>query len=710
MGPVGEWFVNGPLGVEQGFDLLRRPSGSGMLRLELALSRARVRLDGHHGALISPDGGGLLRYTGLSAVDAAGRALPAWLAVTAGELSIVVDDRGARYPVRVDPFIQNRSKLVGTGATGGGQGFGVAISSDGNTLLIGGPWVNGNLAPGAAWVFTRSGGVWSQQAELTPSDEMGNGEFGSSVALSSDGNTALIGGPGDNNYAGATWVFTRYGGVWSQQGLKLVGIGATSAAGQGTSVALSGDGNTALTGGPFDNSDGGAVWVFTRAGGVWSQQGSKLVGTGGSGGEQGWSVALSSDGNTALAGGPADTTEAGAVWAYSRTAGVWNQQGSKLTPSDEAPSGRFGFSVALSGDGSTALIGGPGNAGVGAAWVFTNSGGAWSQQGLRLTASDETGAGFFGRSVALSADGNTAVIGGPDDNSYAGAAWVFTRSAGVWNQQGAKLVASDEAGGGELGTSISLSGDGGTAVTGGPDDNSYAGAAWVFSTQHTLTVVNAGSGSGTVTSSPSGISCGSTCSAEYTAGMQVMLSATPAPGSVFTGWSGGGCSGTGSCSVTLSADQMVIATFSRAAMSAPVLSGLSVSPRKSSLVGRLVHGQCKALNASDRHDKSCRLRLSLRVAFNLSGAGSVTLAFSRLGPGRLVNRHCVKSTFANHHRPQCKLLTMLGGGLTRTVGSGPNTITIVRSSLPPASYQLTVTPSAAGKAGKPDTTNFMITA
>ena len=100
---VREWYANGPLGVEQGFDVVSRPAGRGAVRLAIAAA-AGVRLDGRRGVLISLGGGGMLRYRGLAAVDARGRALPAWLAVTTGGLSIMVDDRGARYPVRVDPF------------------------------------------------------------------------------------------------------------------------------------------------------------------------------------------------------------------------------------------------------------------------------------------------------------------------------------------------------------------------------------------------------------------------------------------------------------------------------------------------------------------------------------------------------------------------------------------------------------------------------
>ena len=89
-------------------------------------------------------------------------------------------------------------------------------------------------------------------------------EQGYSVSLSADGNTAIVGGDHDNGGAGAAWVYTRSGGVWSQQGAKLVGTGAVGAAEQGVSVSLSGDGNTAIVGGPGDNSDAGAVWVYAK--------------------------------------------------------------------------------------------------------------------------------------------------------------------------------------------------------------------------------------------------------------------------------------------------------------------------------------------------------------------------------------------------------------------------------------------------------------
>ncbi|HXH38916.1 MAG TPA: hypothetical protein VNN08_09835 [Thermoanaerobaculia bacterium] len=398
-------------------------------------------------------------------------------------------------------WTQQEGKLFGSGVEGfAQQGQSVALSADGNTAVVGGVSDRGYV--GAAWVWTRSGGVWTQQAKLAGSDAVGQSRQGIAVALSADGNTAIVGGPLDDDYAGAAWIWTRSGGVWTQQGLKLVGSGAEGSgakgfgAQQGSSVALSADGNTALVGGIADRwvnsqsglpvTDTGAVWVWTRSRGVWTQQGSKLVGTGAVGSDfrpflvqQGSAVALSADGNTAIVGGEGDNSETGAVWIWTRTGGVWTQQSNKLVGS--SLSGGFslqGASVALSADGNTALVGGSGY--VGSVWVWTRSGGAWTQQTAKLTASDAMGATQQGLSVSLSADGNTAIVGGSGDNGSVGAVWIWKRSGGVWTQQGSKLLGSGALGSALQGIAVALSADGKTAIVGGAGDNGRAGAAWVF--------------------------------------------------------------------------------------------------------------------------------------------------------------------------------------------------------------------------------------
>jgi hypothetical protein len=171
------------------------------------------------------------------------------------------------------PVVQ-QSKLVGTGAVGNSnQGCSVAISADGNTAIVGGTFNAG------AWVYVRNAGVWTQKGEklVVTGGGVGIIDKGNSVAISADGNTVIVGGYNDNNNAGATWVFTRSAGVWTQQGSKLVGTGAVGNAKQGSSVALSADGNTAVVGGYNDNNLLGACWVFTRNAGMWTQQGNKLI-------------------------------------------------------------------------------------------------------------------------------------------------------------------------------------------------------------------------------------------------------------------------------------------------------------------------------------------------------------------------------------------------------------------------------------------------
>jgi hypothetical protein len=380
-------------------------------------------------------------------------------------------------------FTQQGSKLVGTGAVGvANQGQSVAVSAGGNTIIVGG--YQDNSFAGAAWVFARSNGVWTQQgSKLVGIGAVGGAQQGHAVALSGDGNTAIVGGPFDNSQAGAAWVFTRSGGVWTPQGGKLVGAGAVGSAHQGFSVALSADGNTAILGGYTDNGSLGAAWVFTRSGGVWTQQGNKLVGTGAAGTPpQGFSVALSGDGNTAIVGGPFDTSQAGAAWVFTRSGGVWTQQGNKLVGTGVALGGAAqGSSVALSGDGDTAIVGGfADNGSAGAAWVFTRSGGVWTQQGNKLVGTGGSSNAQQGTSVALSGGGNTAIVGGNLDNGGSpGAAWVFTRSGGVWSQQGNKLVGTGSVSVSVLqGQSVALSCN--IAVVGGPADNAGVGAAWVF--------------------------------------------------------------------------------------------------------------------------------------------------------------------------------------------------------------------------------------
>ena len=395
----------------------------------------------------------------------------------------------ANYIVKATGFpnIQQGNKLVGTGFvlksnSPPEQGSGVAISADGNTAVVGGPY--DSIGLGAIWIYIKIGNVWKQQGNKL----VGTGyNFdpskwgvlqGFSVAISADGNTVVEGGIEDSIHTGAIWIFTRTSGVWSQQGNKLVGTGIDSYM-QGSSVSISADGNTAVVGGwkLYLDSTQSEVWVFVRNGGEWSQQGDVLLGN-----YSYWTtmnnVAISADGNTIVSSQSGYIANQGATWIYTRNNGKWSQQGPKLVE---------GCSVAISADGNKVILGGwlyKSGQVIDVARYLIRTEGVWSQHGNELVATGSVlnliGGGEI--NVAISADGNTALLGDFYDNLGIGATWVFIQSQGNWYQQGNKLVGSGVSEGKvpSQGWSISLSADGNTAIVGGPDDNKSIGAAWIF--------------------------------------------------------------------------------------------------------------------------------------------------------------------------------------------------------------------------------------
>ena len=288
---IEEWYANGPLGLEQGFTLQHAPvsHGAGPVTLvlgtgantALALSdRGQTVTFGAHGAGSSA---GKLSYSDLHATDARGRALGSWMTVRGHSILLHVRTHGAAFPVHIDPLFQVGSEITAEGEVGKSHaGVYTTISRDGKTALIGAPVDNEKA--GAAWVFTRTGSTWKQQQELTGgAEELEKGQFGGNVALSGDGNTALVGGLLENAQRGAVWVFTRSAGKWTQQGKKLQIESKTEEenGGQfGAGMALSEDGNTAIIGGQTSivnkKTTGGGVWVFERSGETWKQQGEVL--------------------------------------------------------------------------------------------------------------------------------------------------------------------------------------------------------------------------------------------------------------------------------------------------------------------------------------------------------------------------------------------------------------------------------------------------
>jgi hypothetical protein len=478
------------------------------------------------------------------------------------------------------------------GQLDGHAGWGVAISSDGNTVAIGAPHessgargINGNqndnavYASGAVYVFVRSGAGWVQQAYVKPSNPQMGAEFGHAVALSADGNALAVSafgeaskstgvnGNGDDHsipQAGAAYVFTRSGTRWTQQAyIKASNTGHAAATADsfgdgdqfGASLALSDDGRTlavgaitedsaspGVNGKQDDNSaqSAGAVYVFALTGNAWAQQAYIKASNPDPGDMFGYSVSLSADGNTLAAGsfdeggssrginGPPDNNRrgSGAVYVFTRAGAAWTQQA--YIHADNAEAGdSFGVNVVLSDDGNTLLasaldedckatgVNQPGcdndrmdDISTGAAYVFVRSGTTWTQQAF-LKASNTGPNDWFASRAALSGDGNTAALGasledssgkginGKQDDEGAGesgAVYVFTRTGTTWRQQyyvkSSNAEAYDEFGGsvalsrdGRLMVASAHAEDGGSKGTGGNlTDNSVSesGAVYIF--------------------------------------------------------------------------------------------------------------------------------------------------------------------------------------------------------------------------------------
>jgi hypothetical protein len=393
------------------------------------------------------------------------------------------------------------------GALPGHTGQGLAVSRDGNTIAVGAPHesssargINGNenddsaYNAGAVYVYTRSGAQWARQAYIKASNAGAGDYFGSFVTLSADGNTMAVaahwessaatgvnGNQADDSLpqAGAVYVFTRSGATWTQQAyLKASNTGRAGAGDEpgdgdqfGFSLAISGDGNTLAVGAnsedssaagaksdPRDDSfsSAGAVYVFARSGTAWAQQ-----------------AYLKADAST--------------------NTGLGDQ---------------FGFSVALSANGSTLAVGvydesGSGRAvnapidrmrgGSGAVYVFARSGAMWTREAYLKTWNAE-GGDSWGVSVALSDDGNTLATGSLDEDCVCtgvvsapsdvgltdqkadlstGAVAVFARSGAAWSQQ-AYIKASNTGQEDWFGVRLALSGDGNTLAVGAPNEDSAA--------------------------------------------------------------------------------------------------------------------------------------------------------------------------------------------------------------------------------------------
>ena len=391
----------------------------------------------------------------------------------------------------------------------------LAVSRDGNTMAVAAPdessaatGINGNQkdesasGAGAVYVFARSGGKWTQQAYVKASNTDAYDSFGFTLSLSGDGNTLAVGATREDSAA---------------RGIN--GNGADNSA-----------------------EDSGAVYVFTRGGGRWTQQAYVKASNADAGDQFAWSLALSDDGSTMAVGAPTEASNAkgvngaqannaaanaGATYVFTRTGASWSQQ-SYLKGAQTDAGDLFGFCVDLSSDGNTLAIcgfdedgGSPGingnesdnsKGGSGCAYIFVRDGAGWKQTTYFKQSNLNHPQDAFGSGMALSGDGKTLVVdaadedgteGGINGEQYSGeqigdhsngALYVFVNTNGVWSQQayikssnvhvndlfGIRLALSRD--GNLLVASSMLQGGGGRGVNASQQDFSAeeSGAVYVF--------------------------------------------------------------------------------------------------------------------------------------------------------------------------------------------------------------------------------------
>jgi len=486
-----EWYLNDTRGLEHGYTLRERPplgettlgDEKNLLTFTLEVRgglHPDVAADGRSVRFLDGDGATVINYADLVVFDAEGRSLSARFRRVARRLLLTLDERGAVYPLNIDPIAQQA--YLKASNTDVGDHFGSSVSVSGSTVVVGAPLesssatgVNGNQSDnsavhsGAAYVFVRVGTVWSQKAYLKASNTDAIDQFGRSVSVS--GNTVVVGAifedsratgvngnQGDNSASGsgAAYAFVRNGTIWSQQAyLKASNTDRSDFF--GISVSVSGDtvvvvaaledsNATGVNGNQNDNSatDSGAAYVFVRSGTIWSQKaylkasntdsfdhfGSSVSVSGGTvvvGAFNEASNATGVDGNQ----GDNSAGNSGAAYVFVRGGTVWSQQAYLKASNTDAGDG-FGVSVSVSGNSvvvgagfeASNATGVDGNQGdnsagnSGAAYVFVRGGTSWSQQAY-LKASNTDSFDRFGGSVAASVSGDMVVVGAYLESSNA---------------------------------------------------------------------------------------------------------------------------------------------------------------------------------------------------------------------------------------------------------------------------------------------------
>lgn len=384
-------------------------------------------------------------------------------------------DEQAAAPETASIMAQSEKLLAPDGTAN--DFFGWSVALDGDTAVVGAYFDDG--ARGAAYVFKRNGADWTYQARLIASDRAVSDNFGWCVAIS--GNTIVVGAYGDDEHAGAAYVYTSSNADWSEQA-KLTADRRSADDYFGTSVAI--DGETIVVGANSDDGKGSA-FVFVRNNNAWTVQQKLTAPDGMTGDLFGDSVSISNE--IIAVGAPFDDINAddqGSAYVFILENGVWKDK-AKLFAADGELDDRLGSSIAVSGN--TVAAGAPndnlpGGFDQGSAYVFTGSGSNWAFQ-AKIVSNDAMSSDYFATRLSLS--GDELAISAPyhnvGANSDQGAAYIFTRSGSNWTQY-VKLVAADGTDSDTFGRGVAISGNN-VFVGSGCDDigsNFEQGSAYVF--------------------------------------------------------------------------------------------------------------------------------------------------------------------------------------------------------------------------------------
>lgn len=340
-------------------------------------------------------------------------------------------------------WVQEAILTASDKATNDYFGVGVSMCADGTRVAIGAynKTVGGLASAGAVYVFSRSGSTWTQEAILTASDKAAADQLGQGLAIDATGTRVVAGAleSGANN-AGAAYVFSRSGTVWAQEA-KLTASDGASIDYLGLSASITANGDRVLVssygadvGG---TADAGAAYVFVRSGTSWTQEAKLSASDKAVSDNFSFRVNISSDGTRAIIGAhnadPSGVASAGKAYIFIRSGSTWSEE-AILTASNKAANDLFGADVNISSDGSIAAVAAyssefAGYTDCGVVYLFTRTGSTWSQQAI-LSASDKGNTSYFGHSLDMDETASTLLIGAlnasPSGVAGAGSAYIFS--------------------------------------------------------------------------------------------------------------------------------------------------------------------------------------------------------------------------------------------------------------------------------------------